>query len=82
VELKVGEELTLGLVTINVGCRTPAYDEAWSQSNPAVAHLTPLSNGNGATLRGLQPGTTVVTGEAVGADGTRGKATQEFRVLP
>lgn len=81
-ELKVGEELNLGLLTFNIGCTTPSYDEVWSQSNPTVARLTPHSNGNGVTLRGLEPGTTVVTGEAVGADGKRGQARQTFRILP
>jgi hypothetical protein len=60
----------------------PSYDEVWSQSNPTVARLTPFSTRHGATLRGLETGTTVVTGEAVGADGARGKATQVFRILP
>jgi hypothetical protein len=83
-ELKVGEELGLGLLPLKTAnlCRMPSYDEVWSQSNPPVANLIPFSSGHGATLRGLETGTTVVTAEVVGADGARGKATQVFRVVP
>ena len=81
-ELEVGEELRLGLFTWNTGCSDPSYVEVWSQSNPRVARLTPVSDGAGATLRGLEPGTTVVTAVAVGTDGAREQATQTFRVIP
>jgi hypothetical protein len=81
-ELEVGQELRLGLYSWNTRCSDPSYNEVWSQSNPRVARLTPLSNGEGATLRGLEPGTTVVTAVVVGTDGAREQATQTFRVIP
>lgn len=81
-ELDVGEELRLGLYSWEPRCSDPSYSEGWSQSNPRVAVITPLSSGGGATLRGLQPGTTVVTAVLVGTDGARAQATQTFRVVP
>jgi hypothetical protein len=87
-ELKVGQELGLGLLPLKTGpllttgCRMPSHEEVWSQSNPTVARLDPIAGGHGAVLRGLEAGTTVVTAEAVGADGSRGKATQGYRIVP
>ena len=81
-ELGVGDELRLGLYSWNSRCGDPSYSEVWSQSNPRVARPTPLPNGEGATLRGLEPGTTVVTTVVVGTDGAREQATQTFRVIP
>jgi len=81
-ELEVGQELRLGLYSGNARCGDPRYTEVWSQSNARVARLTPLSNDEGATLSGLEPGTTVVTAVVVGTDGSREQATQTFRVIP
>jgi hypothetical protein len=81
-ELAAGEELRLGLYSWEPRCSDPSYSEVWSQSNGGVARLTPASDGKGATLRGLQPGTTVVTAVLVGTDGARAQATQTFRVVP
>ena len=82
VEVKVGQDLSLGLLTFNIGCTIPSYDEVWTHTNPTAARLTSNPNGKGANLLGLEPGTTVVTGEAIGANGERGRATTSFRVVP